>query len=134
MNLCASKLSSTCSERKQELAEQLLYKAKQIETLIAVLPSASDLKLDSANADKTSQGGEASEKDEADLQAEDHDKELQELEAEMQVVNADYMQILTTAGKSYVLELAFVLTLITLPNFRRGLAWSIATDDSDYAG
>lgn len=91
----------TYSERKQELAEQLLYKAKQIETLISVLPSASDLKSTSTFTDSDLQDGEASKKDEADLQAEDNDKELQELEAEMQVVNAEYMEVLTTAGRSH---------------------------------
>lgn len=49
---------------------------------------------------KLPESEEASGKDEADLQAEDSDRELQALEEEMQEVNAEYTQVLTTAGEA----------------------------------
>lgn len=88
-------------ERKRQLAEQLLYKAKQIETLIALLPSASDLKPRSQTDDSANPNGEGLEKDEADVLAGDNDKELQELEVELQEVNAEYLQVLDTADELY---------------------------------
>lgn len=86
------------------MAEQLLYKAKQIETLIAVLPSTTDLRPNLVAEDSSPADGEVSKKDEADLLAEDDDKELQELEAEMQEVNTEYLEVLKTAG---VFDFAF---------------------------
>lgn len=85
------------AERKQQLVEHLLYKAKEIEALISVLPSASDLKSSSTKDVVKQSDGNTSEI-EGSLQVEDEDKELQELESEMQAVNAEYIEVLATAG------------------------------------
>ena len=90
------------TERKQQLAEQLLYKAKEMELLISVLPSPSDLKS-ATSVEASSPSIQTDAKNEADLQAEDTDAELLELEKEMQDANREYLEVLSTAGEFCVI-------------------------------
>lgn len=85
-----------------------------MEALISVLPSASDLKSNSSDTLSTAPIGDVSVKDEAELQAEDNDIELQELEKEMQVVNTEYLQVLSTAGEWLVILVSFPKRLTRL--------------------
>lgn len=86
------------TERKQQLAEQLLYKAKEMELLISILPSTSDLRSGKSDQDNQAINGAASSEDGVGLNTEDNDTELQELEREMLVVNEEYLEVLNEAG------------------------------------
>jgi hypothetical protein len=83
------------TDKKQRLVEQLLYKAKQVEVLIRLLPSSSKAEPTTVEDRQNQQMP----KDDVEQYAEDNDKELQELEKEMQAVNGEYLEVLETAGK-----------------------------------
>ncbi|KAK9896075.1 hypothetical protein P389DRAFT_74319 [Cystobasidium minutum MCA 4210] len=85
------------NERKQQLAEQLLYKAKEMELLISILPSPSDFRSKSTEAQPDQEGAASG----TELQVEDSDPELMELENEMQEANKEYLNVLDEAENLY---------------------------------
>lgn len=88
------------TDKKLKLVEQLLFKAKQMEVLINALPSLSSAGQDrSSESEGIDDSSRTEKKDEAITHAEDNDKELQDLEGEMQEANEEYSEVLKVAGE-----------------------------------